>query len=174
MKKRSFVLCMAAGLLASLAFATPSQAGSTLVTTDVTFTISGPNNPTITDFVIQYTPAPMPGMTAPVIVGGNDGGIGATVSSFNATTGQVEIDFSAASHTTKTIEFQFMTTANPIDVGGQFLSMSGLVNPPVTHQTFLVNVTAQGVPEPASMALLGIGMTGFLAFRRFFKKPSVA
>lgn len=31
-----------------------------------------------------------------------------------------------------------------------------------------------GVPEPSSWALLGIGMTGFLAFRRFFKKTSVA
>jgi hypothetical protein len=31
-----------------------------------------------------------------------------------------------------------------------------------------------GTPEPASWALLGIGMTGFLAFRRYFKKTSVA
>jgi hypothetical protein len=34
--------------------------------------------------------------------------------------------------------------------------------------------SSTGVPEPSSIALLGIGMTGFLAFRRLFKRAEVA
>jgi len=40
----------------------------------------------------------------------------------------------------------------------------------VVQQAF----SSTGVPEPSSMALLGIGMTGFLAFRRLFKRHAVA
>jgi hypothetical protein len=40
----------------------------------------------------------------------------------------------------------------------------------VINQAF----SSTGVPEPGSMALLGIGMTGFLAFRRLFKRHAVA
>jgi len=36
-----------------------------------------------------------------------------------------------------------------------------------------IEIEASLVPEPTSMALLGIGMTGFFAFRRFFRRTMV-
>jgi hypothetical protein len=42
------------------------------------------------------------------------------------------------------------------------------------HAEIFVALEATTVPEPTSMALLGIGMTSFLAFRRFFKRTPVA
>jgi hypothetical protein len=54
---------------------------------------------------------------------------------------------------------EFLTSNNHGIVTGFIADMTG---------------TATAVPEPASIALLGIGMTGFLAFRRLFKRTAVA
>ena len=48
-----------------------------------------------------------------------------------------------------------------------------------TNGTASVSIVSQGfssavIPEPTSMALLGIGMAGFLAFRRLFKRTPIA
>jgi hypothetical protein len=80
------------------------------------------------------------------------------------------------------------TNANPAYDFSLFTAIQGIMNITLTATAFTgtssftglvstVGATATGsgsfsqaVPEPASMALLGIGMSGFLAFRRLFKK----
>ena len=74
----------------------------------------------------------------------------------------------------------------PASATTDFTTFAGVSSIIVTKDIFLnggskgetLSVITQAfsstVPEPASLALLGIGMTGFLAFRRFFKKTSVA
>jgi len=179
MKRRSLFLCMAAGLVASLAFATPSQAGSTIVDTKVTFLITGPNSPTITDFSIQYAGVPALDPIGPITVITTGGLTTLTVLENPVGSGLIVITFDRTNETVgfgtgsaQTLEFQFSTPATGGTVSGTFAGMSNLDNPPVTGQHFNINVNS--TPEPASLALLGIGMTGFLAFRRFFKKTSVA
>jgi hypothetical protein len=53
----------------------------------------------------------------------------------------------------------FLTLNNHFVVTGLIVDMTG---------------TVQSIPEPASLALLGIGLSGLFAFRRFFKRASLA
>jgi hypothetical protein len=142
----------------------------------VTFTIEAPPGATITDFTVNYTPAPLTAMTMPTIV--HDGGptLGATVESFDGTAGTVSIQFSAVGGTVSgmPIVFDFTTTSpGPIGWGGSF-TVSGVTGGPITGEKEEVLVSSFSIPEPASVALLGIGITGLVAFRRFFKRTRVA
>jgi hypothetical protein len=169
MKIRSLMLSMAAGVVATLAFVTPSQAGSTLVTTDLTVSITSSNGgtPTLTDIQIQYSSVdPISDLK---VTGGTLTGVVLTEPHPNL----VEVTFDRSSG--GTVDFTFLTGAAAGSVTGIVTGHSGIITG--DHNATLTSsavVTSVAVPEPASIALLGIGMTGFLAFRRFFKKTSVA
>jgi hypothetical protein len=110
--------------------------------------------------------------------------------STGATAAVLPAFFNASGHVTSV-----MSNANPLYDFSNFANGLGTFNVTFTATSFgggatsfdslftTVGATATGngsfsqiatVPEPASWALLGIGMTGFLAFRRYFKKTSVA
>ncbi len=163
MMKRSFLLALAAGLIATLAFAAPSQAGSVLVDTTASFTLISPPGATASDFTFTYNSSAITDLT---LVSGPAG----TTLTTNGTT-TVTVDLSPPTGGPASFEWTFMAPSGPVGVVTAF-QFSGA---PVTYGASTnYEVTNSAVPEPASLALLGIGMTGFLAFRRFLKKSSAA
>jgi PEP-CTERM motif len=175
MTKRSVFLALAAGMIASVAFTAPAQASSALVTAFYSLSPATATTSEI-DFFFQDSGGGAPtSISGPVLV--NAGGLSGVVLT-TVGTDEVKVTFTAANSTTGTIgppptpglQFTVNYTVSPAD-GVLFGKEMHLVLTPGTTaaQSFSVSV-----PEPASWALLGIGMTGFLAFRRYFKKTSVA
>jgi hypothetical protein len=160
MPKRSFAMALAMALFASLAFSAPSKAG-TYVTTVTAFLPSKPaddlevtftgTNGSISNIQVLGTGAPVGAMN--VIMGGNT----------------VEIDFSSPLPTNSGLYFSFDSTSAPTGITNAVWTFKS--GAPVKAPA--VGFTTAAVPEPASMALLGIGMAGFLSFRRFFKRKAI-
>jgi len=162
MMKRLFFLLVAAFLVASLGLVTPSHAGTVLVTTDAS--IVAPAGTGSDEVQITYTSGP----TLPITV--------LATSTVSVTSSSVSGDTLSIFYTPITgnqeLDFTFVGTP-PISISE--VHLLGVTNlPPGAQAGVLASISISAVPEPASIALLGIGMTGFLAFRRLFKRTSVA
>jgi hypothetical protein len=160
MSKRCVAVAAALALLASLAFATPSQAGGGLVTTTISFNSATPG---LTEIAMIYT-----GAGTMELVGGvtPPGSYTATFTGPNI----VRLVFSPANAGPISVSFDFRSTQ----------PFSGITATPtfapslVLLQNFSFVLTDPSVPEPSSMALMAIGMAGFFTFVRVFNRCAKA
>jgi hypothetical protein len=159
--RRSLFLTMAAGLLASLAASMPAQAGSISYTVDTeVFVTAG----VATTAIVEFS-APVSGPISILASGlGPVSGFAGTPTADDAT-----FVFAPTAAGEYTLDFTIYGPSTPA-----LLGLGGTVNGSTGQGGVVVlSVAPTVVPEPASLALLGIGMASFFTYRRLFKKASV-
>lgn len=169
MSKRSWILMAAFGLLASLAFGTPSQAGMVNVSLGFAAYNNTPFDNTISQVEFQFSG--LDGITGASFSGSalaNSPLASAAVTvTPDAGAETVTLTFAPTSIFNVTGTLSFDTTQTPSSI--TLTSMTVVASADVQTHTPLL-VTTLAVPEPTSMGLLGIGMAGFFAFRRLSRK----
>jgi len=158
------MLLLSAALMLSLAFATPSHAGSMTYVLAVNFTILAPSGATATDneITLNYVGAAptiaVTGFSGPGLPAGSS----ATIMPLPNV---VDVSFGAPISTSGGFYYVTITSTEALGLGSfSFSGQSALI----TNQSVQDTLTA--VPEPSSFALLGIGLSGLIAFRRRFSR----
>jgi len=150
-----------AGMTFSGGFAAP-QLGSSVVDYSIFYTVTASAGHMINDATLSG----VIGVTGT----GSSGTVGETL--LNAATGVAIATLTIAPGTASdTVSFAGVSSIlvqKDIDL---IAGTGGSASISIVNQGFS---STGSVPEPTSLALLGIGMTGFFAFRRFFKRTSVA
>jgi hypothetical protein len=136
---------------------------------------------TIVDYKISYV------VTAPAGHLLNDAILAVTYNSFAGSTGSVSVGETLLNAANGAPVGSLVLSNPPGTPVSQTIGFDGVQSILVKKDILLIGgslgagisivdqgFSSTGIPEPASWALLGIGMTGFLAFRRFFKKTPVA
>jgi hypothetical protein len=181
MRKSSFIQAAVCGLIASLAFVTPSQATSYVINVSEQVQIQNSSllSDTISAVEIDYSG-----------LGGSLTNVSFMGSALNFPAGylptsavavgspldgvMLSVTGGSASLLTGTIYFDTVQSTNDVTALAasiQAISETVIASASTTFYGPL-HFAVVSVPEPSSMALLGIGMTGFLAFRRLFKRST--
>jgi PEP-CTERM motif len=178
MIKRSVLRIAVLGLLASLAFQTPSRADSFLIEVDETFTLSNlpSTTSTISSLTLQFSG--LNGISNLSFLGAGFGGSGVVTPTLSgsAATGTVTLTFPTSVYlATGTVFFDTVTTTTDLtQLASQIKLVSETVVASANTQTYTpLSFSVVSVPEPTSMSLIGIGMAGFLTFRRWYKRFAI-
>jgi hypothetical protein len=149
-------------LVAALLWAAPCNAGSYLVTTDVTFAIS--NGGTADAVEVRYTPSQDP-VTNLAISNTNRGGLLGLLISEIAMNPQttIETTFMPSGGTVGTLEWTFQSNIPLV-----FYNATALGVP--AGDTVTLVATVKSVPEPAALGLFGIGLSAALLWQRLHSR----